>query len=87
MPNFYYTRLSKSHLNSNNIYDSLLTVHDTRSGRPKREFFTNTLRLTIRDSRARDVYALIDDVTTPYEPLYVIVSVIVGFRNLSINQR
>ena len=37
----------------------------------------------IRDSRARDVYAIIDDVTTPYEPLYVIVSVIVGFRNLS----
>ena len=37
----------------------------------------------IRESRARDVYAKIDDVTTPYEPLFVIVSVIVGFRNLS----
>ena len=36
-------------------------------------------------SRARDVYAIIDDVTTPYEPLYVIVSVIVWFRNLSID--
>ena len=37
-----------------------------------------------RESRARDVYATTDDVTTPYEPLYVIVSVIVWFRNLSI---
>ena len=55
----------------------------TRSGRPKREFCTDTFRLMIRDSHARDVYAIIDDVTTPYEPLYVIVSVIVGFRNLS----
>ena len=54
------------------------------SGRPKREFCTDTFRLTIRESRARDVYAIIDDVTTPYEPLYVIVSVILGFRNLSI---
>ena len=26
---------------------------------------------------------IIDDVTTPYEPLYVMVSVIVGFRNIS----
>ena len=54
------------------------------SGCPKREFCTDTFRLTIRESRARDVYAIIDDVTTPYEPLYVIVSVILGFRNLSI---
>ena len=46
----------------------------TRCGRPTREFCTDTFKLTIRDSRARDVYAIIDDVTTPYEPLYVIVS-------------
>ena len=59
-------------------------IWHTRSGRPNREFCTDTLRLTIRESRVRDVYAIIDDVTTPYEPLYVIVSVIVGFRNLSI---
>ena len=47
----------------------------TRSDRPKREFCTDTFRLTIRVSRARDVYAIIVDVTTPYEPLYVIVSI------------
>ena len=40
-----------------------------RSDRPKHEFCTDTFRLTIRESRARDVYAIIDDVTTPYEPL------------------
>ena len=56
----------------------------TRSGRPKREFYTDTFRLTIRESHARDVYAIVDDVTTPYEPLYLIVSVIAGFRNISI---
>ena len=36
MPHYYYTRQSKSHLNSNDIYDS--TWH-MRSGRPKREFY------------------------------------------------
>ena len=71
MPHTYYIRLSKSYLNSSNIYDSLLTVYDTCSGRRKREFCTDTFRLTIRESRARDVYTIIDDVTTPYEPLYV----------------
>ena len=54
----------------------------THSSRPKCKFCTHTFRLTIRESRARDVYPTIDDVTAPYEPLYVIVSVIVGFRNL-----
>ena len=57
--------------------------NDTRSGRPRREFCTDTFRLAIRESRARDVYATNDDITSPHEPLYVIVSVIVGFRNLS----
>ena len=56
----------------------------TCSGRPKGEFCTDTFTLTIKESRARDVYAIIDDVITPYEPLYAIVSVIVGFRNPSI---
>ena len=58
-------------------------VWHTRSGGAKRVFCTDTYRLTIRESRARDVCTTTDDVTTPYEPLYVIVSVIVGFRNLS----
>ena len=58
-------------------------VWHTCSGGAKRVFCTDTYRLTIRESRARDVYATPDDVTTPYEPLYVIVSLIVGFRNLS----
>ena len=58
-------------------------VWHTRSGGAKRVFCTDTYRLTIRESRACDVYATTDDVTTPYEPLYVIVSVIVWFRNLS----
>ena len=52
--------------------------------RAKHEFCTDTFRLTIWELHARDDYATIDDVTTPYEPLYVIVSVIVYFRNLSI---
>ena len=54
------------------------------TGGAKRVFYMDTYRLTIRESRARDVYATTDDVTTPYELLYVIVSVIVLFRNPSI---
>ena len=34
--------------------------------------------------RIPDVYVAIDDVTTPYESQYVIVPVIIWFRNLSI---
>ena len=55
----------------------------THACRHKRKFCTDTFRLTIRESRVRDVYPTIDDVTAPCEPLYVIVSVIVVFRNLS----
>ena len=40
-------------------------------------------RTTVMEPRASDIRATIDDVTTPYEPLYVIVAVIVGFPNLS----
>ena len=58
-------------------------IWHTHSSRPKRKFCTDTFMLTIRESRARDVYPTIDDVTAPYEPLYVIVSVILGFQNLS----
>ena len=60
-------------------------IWHTHRGRCKREFCTDTFRLMIRVSRACDVYATNDDVTTPYEPLlvYVIISVIVWFRNLS----
>ena len=58
-----------------------------RSGRPKREFCTGIFRLTIRESRGRDVNATVDDITTPCEPLYVIISVIAGCRNLSNNSR
>ena len=68
---------------SNNIYDSLLTVYDMPSGRPKREFCTDMFRLMISELYTRDVYAAIDDVTSSYEHLYKTVSVIVGFRNLS----
>ena len=66
-----------------NIYDYLLTVYDTSSSRAKRVFCTDTFRLTIRKWCAGDVYATIDDVTTPYEPLFVTISVIVWFQNLS----
>ena len=55
-----------------------------RSSHPKRKFCMDTFRLTIRESRAHDVYPTIDDVTAPYESLYIIVSVIVEFRNLSV---
>ena len=68
--------------------DTAKTLHVNSTVGPdataKREFCTNTFRLTIRESRAHDVYAIIDDVTTPEDPPYVIVSVIIGFRNLSI---
>ena len=59
-------------------------IWHTHSSRHKRKFCTETFRLTIRESRARDVYPTIDDVTAPYDPLYVIVSIIVGIWNLSI---
>ena len=74
MPRYYYTRQSKSHPNSNTIFDYLLTVYDTRSGRAKRLFCTDTFRMTIREWHARDFYATIDDVTIPYEPLFVTVN-------------
>ena len=54
------------------------------SGRLKCEFCTDTFRLTIRESLARDVHATIGDITTLYERLYVILSVIAGVRILSI---
>ena len=65
-------------------YLRLFTNHvwHTRSGR--RVFCTDTSRLTIREFRARDVYATIGDVSTLYEHLFVIVSVIIRFRNVCI---
>ena len=58
-------------------------MYDTRSGRAKRVFCTDTFRLTIRQWRAHDVYSTTDDVTTPYESLFVIV----WFRNIFIAVR
>ena len=67
-------------------YLRLFTKHiwHTHNDYPKRGFCKDTFRLMSRDPHARDVYATIDEVTTVYEPLYVIVFVIVRFWNLKL---
>ena len=54
----------------------------TRSGCPKRVFGTDAFKI---ENRGCEVCPKINDVTAPCEPIYVIVTVIVGFQNLTIN--
>ena len=85
MPHYHFTRQSKSHPNSNIIYDCLQTVFDTRVVAVLSVYFAR-IRLGWRlrsGALVMYVYTTIDYVTTPYEPPFVIESVIARFRNLS----